>query len=121
MKLKTWTLVAYATLSLVVGAASQYVYPGRETTAFDYASLPIFLLLTFLWYRLDAAERGYRRSSMLNIGVVGLTAVALPCYFFKSRGAKGGLLAAGGALLMLLLSGTLSYAGSWAVYQGLQR
>ena len=121
MKPKTWTLVAYAALSLVTGAASQYVYPGRETTVFDYVSLPVFLLLTFLWYRLDAAERGYRRSSMLNIGVVGLTAVALPYYFFKSRGAKGGLLATGGALLMLVLSGTLSYLGSWAVFEGLQR
>lgn len=121
MKPKTWTLVAYAALSLVTGAASQYVYPGRETTVFDYVSLPVFLLLTFLWYRLDAAERSYRRSSMLNIGVVGLTAVALPYYFFKSRGAARGLLATGGALLMLVLSGTLSYLGSWAVFEGLQR
>ena len=121
MKPKTWMLVAYAALSLAVGAASQYVYPGRDTTVFDYASMPVFLLLTFLWYRLDATERGYRRSSMLNIGIVGLTAVALPWYLFKSRGAKGGFLATGGALLMLLLSGVLNYAGSWGVYAGLQR
>lgn len=121
MKPKTGTLVAYAALSFAEGVANQYAYPGRDITLVDYVTVPIFLLLTFLWYRLDAAERGYRRSGALNVCVVGFTIVALPYYFFKTRGAKGGLLATGGALLMLLLSGTLSYAGTLAVYYGLQR
>ena len=76
--------------------------------------------MLFYWFRLDAEERGFSRSAGLTIAVVGLALVALPYYFFKSRGAKGGFIATGYFLLAVIASGVLTVAGTYATYFGIQ-
>ena len=46
--------------------------------------------LVFMWYHKDSNEMGYKRSTILNIMVVGVGIIALPYYFFRSRGVRGG-------------------------------
>jgi cytochrome bd-type quinol oxidase subunit 2 len=49
-------------------------------------------ILIFVWYRQDAAEHGFRRTRLWDIGVILVTSVVvLPWYLFKSRGLKEGL------------------------------
>jgi hypothetical protein len=65
----------------------------------------IFSFLCFSWYRLDSEHRQYRRTFLLNIGVIALAPVAIPCYVVRSRpaGQKGrGLLRLGGFVLLLI-------------------
>jgi hypothetical protein len=120
MKPKNLVLVAAATLSFLVGAANQYVFPGAASTPFDVASLIFFAFFLFWWFRLDTQERGFKRTSGLTLAVVGLAVIALPYYFFKSRGAKGGFVALGCFLLVIVASGVLTLAGQYATYFGLQ-
>jgi hypothetical protein len=113
-------IVALAFLSLISGAIDQYFYPGEEFPPTALAFLTIMALLIFLWYRLDAAEVGYRRSAWLDIGVVGIAIVALPYYLVRSRGAKKGIVGVGALLLMYVASVLLSWFGSYLAYYVLQ-
>jgi hypothetical protein len=54
------------------------------------------------------------------VGVVGLGLIALPYYFFRSRGARGGATALALALLCLVAMGLLTTAGEYATYYGWQ-
>jgi len=120
MKPKNLVLIAGAALSFIVGAVDQYVFPGSANTPFDIASLFLFAFLIFWWFRLDTRDRGFNRTSGLTLAVVALAAIALPYYFFKSRGAKGGFVALGCFLLAIVASGLLTVAGQYATYFSLQ-
>ena len=117
---KSVLLSALAVASFVSGALDQYFYPGDQfpPTALAFTVVGIFLI--FAWYRLDSNQVGYRRSPWLNVGVIALAIVALPFYFFRSRGAKRGTIATGMMLLAYIASGAPTVAGSYAAYYGLQ-
>jgi formate hydrogenlyase subunit 4 len=83
------------------------------------AATLISALLIFGWYRIDSSQRGYRRSPWLNVGVVLLALVALPVYFFRSRGAKGGLTATAIFLAGIIGYSVLGLAGQY-IASGLQ-
>jgi hypothetical protein len=85
-------------------ATSQPLATGLELTAIFLASF-----LVFAWYCEDARERRFRRGRMQDFGVAALGAIGLPIYLFRSRGALGGALATGGAI-MFYLSTFLSIA-----------
>jgi hypothetical protein len=120
MRPKIMILVAILALSALVGFASiviKYSAPGYRLQL-QVVAMIVQLGLVFVWLRNDDLETGYRRSPLLNIGIVGLTVVFLPIYFFKSRprGARlasvlaslgamlaSSLLTVGGALLALLV------------------
>ena len=120
MTLKTWTVLGFVGLSFVSGVAGQYFYPGAEFSPVDMWFLPIFAFLLFVWYRLDSEQRAFKRSVGLNVCIIGIAIVALPYYFFRSRGFKRGALATAMMLLFLILSGLLTWAGQYAAYYGLQ-
>jgi hypothetical protein len=66
----------------------------------------IVSVLVFWWYHLDRVEQQYRAGPLMNIAVIGFSIVALPVYFFRTRGWKtGGImtLKALGLLVALLL------------------
>ena len=117
---KNRLIATLAILSLISGAVDQYFYPGREFPPTAIAFTVVMVLLIFIWYRLDTEEVGYRRSTSLNTGVIALTIVALPYYFFRSRGAKKGFLATGLLLLVYIASVLLTMAGSYLAYYALQ-
>ena len=99
-------LTAIPVTGLALGVLSQFVRPGQ---VWGYLLLAVCgfaqSFLIFLWYRLDAQKRGFRRSKMLNTGIAGITTLALPYYLFRSRGFLKGLAAI--VLALLLFLGTL--------------
>ncbi len=110
---KNWYLVALAPLAVADGVLAQLT--NTEEPSSDWVGLCAALLagfLVFCWYRLDAAERGYRRSRGLNIGVVAFGVVVLPYYFFRSRGAKRGAL----ATAAFVGGCALEYCGAYGTY-----
>ena len=120
MSPKNWVLVALATASLASGVIDQYFYPGHQFPPSAVGFMVVGVLLIFLWYRMDTAQIGYRRSPWLNVGVIALAVVALPYYFFRSRGALKGAVATGALVLAYIASGMLTVAGSYLAYYGLQ-
>ena len=120
MSSKLWVIAILMALSLIAGAASQHLFPGVDRPPTDWWLLPLFAFLIFLWYRLDSIQRSYRRSPWLNICVIGIAILALPYYFFRSRGFKGGAIASIAMLGLLLLSSALTVLGAFIVYYGLQ-
>lgn len=120
MQTKHKVLVAIAVVSFLAGAAGQYFYPGQEVSPVDLWVIPIFALLIFWWYRLDTAQLGYRRTPWLSVAVIAIAALALPYYFFRSRGFKRGALATLALFGALIASGLLSFGGQCATYFGLQ-
>jgi CDP-diglyceride synthetase len=111
MKAKSWAAVAFIALGAVAGAVAQYFYSNQTMAPSDLWLLPVFVFLVFLWYRMDASERSYRRSLWLNLSIVGLALVALPYYLFRSRGAKGGAIATLLALLVYLANMVATVVG----------
>ena len=93
---------------LAVAAVSSFI---DEFTEMRHASMPgtalaITLLGSFLifwWYRLDSTARQYRRSALLNVGVLGLAVAAVPYYVVRSRPAGRRLKALGALASYVLL------------------
>jgi hypothetical protein len=112
---------ALAVIAFLSGAADQYFYPNNPLPPTNIIASILGIVLIFVWYCLDSDQRSYRRSSWLNIGVFLFAIVALPYYFFRSRGIAGGVAATGIFLLMLVASGILTAAGTYATYYALQR
>ena len=106
--------------SLASGAVDQYFYPGVQFPPTALAFAVICVALIFAWFRLDSTQVGYKRTPWLNVGVIALGIIALPYYFFRSRGAKRGAIATAGMLLAYFSSLALSVAGAYATYYGLQ-
>ena len=120
MQAKHSIVLALAGLSFVSGATGQYLYPGQEVSPVDLWFMPVFAILVFWWYRLDTSQRGYRRTPWLNVGVIAIAALALPYYFFRSRGFKRGVLATLALLGAIVASGILTLGGQYATHVGLQ-
>jgi amino acid transporter len=103
-------------LAPVSGFMRQWLTPGEAISALDVAFTFTGAFLIFLWYRADTNARGYRRTALLNVGVVALAVVALPYYFFRSRGAKGGLLATLAFFAVFIAFLILQSVGEYAAY-----
>ena len=117
---KSIVLVAYAVVSFLSGVADQYFYPGVAHPPTSFAYMVVGILLIFAWYRLDADQRGFRRSIGLNVGVIGFAIIGLPYYLFRSRGAKRGCIATVVALAFCVASVLLTGAGMYVAYYYLQ-
>lgn len=120
MSSKNRVLATLAVASLISGAIDQYFYPGHQFPPTAVGFMVVGTFLIFLWYRMDSEQIGYRRSPWLNVSVIALAIVALPYYFFRSRGAKRGASATGILLLAYVASGVLTVAGSYLTYYWLQ-
>jgi len=120
MNPKILVLVLLAVTAFVQGAIGQFVAPGQPFPKSDIVFMLLGTVLVFIWYRLDSNQRGYRRTPWLNVCVVGLSIIALPYYFFRSRGARDGFIALGLFLLCVVFFGVLGTAGEYATYYGLQ-
>lgn len=118
---KKWLILgALALLTFLQGAIDQYFYPGQIFPPSTLWLMPVGIFLMFWWFVTDAKYRNYRRSALLNIGVIFFAMLALPYYFFRSRGFKYGLVSTGLFVLALIASSYLSTAGRYAAYYGLQ-
>lgn len=106
-------LAAIPMTGLAIGMLAPFVRPDRVQI---YVLLALCELaqafLIFLWYRLDAGKRGYRRSRLLNTGIAGFTILALPYYLFRTRGFLGGCVAVFLVLLLALGTALMVFAGA---------
>ncbi|GAB2516934.1 hypothetical protein [Microbulbifer agarilyticus] len=99
----TIALLCLIVIGVLDGFASQYFYPG---VGFPPTSVWFSLAIAFVgfaWYVRDSNLRKYKRNIFLNICIIGFGLIALPYYFFRSRGLKGGLLATLVLLLVLVI------------------
>ncbi len=121
VKLKHWMLILLGVVAFAMGSSGQWFYPDGAMPPSDiWFMLPI-MMLTFAWYRLDSDEREFERSIWLNMGIVALALLALPYYFFRSRGFKRGLVASTLFLLAVLAWGALNLAGQYAILYAFRR
>lgn len=77
----------------------------------------LFSFLSFCWYRLDSEARLYRRTALLNVGIVMLAVVAVPYYLVRSRPAgqksRSLLRFAGFCVLLAVAAGLGGIAYEW--------
>lgn len=120
MNPKALILATFVIASFVTGIAGQYFWPDAQLSGADVAFAVLGTFLIFAWYRIDARQRGYRRTAWLDIGVILLAVVAMPYYFFRTRGFKGGLASTGLGLLLMIGTSVLSSLGRLAAWYSLQ-
>jgi len=81
---------------------------GVQANGWIVLSTVLFSFLIFCWYRLDSDARLYRRTVLLNIGIVMAAIVAVPYYLVRSRpaGQRGAaLLRLVGFWLLMIAAG----------------
>jgi TRAP-type uncharacterized transport system fused permease subunit len=109
-------VISLAVIGFAGGVARQLV---PQEHSFPQADL-LFALLTvglvFSWYRMDSRRYRYRRSPILDVMVVAIAILALPYYFFRTRGLWGGLRATGLLVLAVMGYSLLQFCGAYAAY-----
>ena len=115
-----WVLCGLAVVAVLSGAIGQYFYPGEIMPLTDILFTVVATALLFIWYRADSDRLAYRRSIGLNVAVVFVSAIAMPYYFFRSRGFKYGSFATALFLIVAIVYWLLIVVGQYAAYYGLQ-
>jgi len=75
-------------LAAAAGGALGVIFDESKSAAHAASDLVTSILaigFMFMWVHYDSLERRYRRSALLNIGIVGFALVFLPAYLVKSR------------------------------------
>ena len=108
-------MTARQTLALLVAATfvfgvvdAREVERGIQAGGWGILCTVLFSFLSFYWYRLDSETHRYRRTPLLNVGIVMLAIVAVPYYLVRSRpaGRKGrALLRLAGFCVLLFCAG----------------
>ena len=118
---KAFVLALIVLVAFVDGVAHQLIAPGEIFAPSDLVFTVVVTLLTFVWYRFDSDDAAYPRSPFLNVAVIALAVLALPYYFFRSRGFARGSIAVGIFIGFLALYFSLQSAGEYAAYYAWQR
>jgi hypothetical protein len=93
-------IFVFIAMAITVGAIHQYFEPRKPLgVSLGFGAFAMALLI-FEWYRIDSRERGYRGSLWFSAAVLAASVIALPFYFFRTRGWRGGLI--GTALFVLV-------------------
>lgn len=90
---KTQVLWAFAAVSFISGANPVVAMSADMARAIELGLVFAMVFLIFLWYRIDADQRGFQRTALLNVAIVMIAAVAVPYYLIRSRGWQEGQLA----------------------------
>ena len=117
---KNIVLLVLAILAFINGATTQYLEPGVVFPKTDMWFMFAGIFFIYMWYYIDSEQVKYKRGALLNIAIVALGAVALPYYFFRSRGFKKGLIHTVIFFLLVALWVVLQTGGAYAVYYGIQ-
>jgi hypothetical protein len=100
---KVYALAILAVISLL-SPILEVAITGRIEPFGKFALAETFLSIApiYWWYYVDKEQRQFRAGPVLNVGVIGLTIIALPIYFIRSRGWKHG------GLSILMAAGVLA-------------
>ena len=98
-------------ISTVQGAIRVYLdmHHIHQPPWWFFGSTFIGVALIFAWYYIDSTLHSYKRTKLLNIGVVAIAVIAVPYYLVRSRekGQKGkALLKLAGFFILTLLCDT---------------
>lgn len=104
-------IITILTLGFADGVVAYSVFPGQVFAPTSLVLSIAALFLIFVWYRLDADSRGFRRSPLLSVAVVGVTILALPYYLFRTRGFRQGALATVVMILVAIGYSAMGYLG----------
>jgi hypothetical protein len=110
----------FFTIAFIDGIIVQYYEPNAMIPQSSVYFMLLYAGIFFWWYYLDSDNIKYKRSVLLNIGIVGFSIIALPYYFFKSRGFKKGLIYFGVFIVILAIWIALQLAGNYAVIYAMQ-
>ena len=110
--------LTYLGIISFVTCISVYVFQNnRDIDLLSTIILMLFALgVIFWWYVQDSNKYQYRRSPLLNIGILAIGFIALPYYFFRTRGFKGGLYTTSLFIIIFIAWYIVSYAGSYAAW-----
>jgi hypothetical protein len=76
-------------VSLLLGIIETALVPepatGDRAFLVELFGTVVMLLVGFYWLHFDSRERGIRRPTWLNIGIVMLALVFVPYYLYKTR------------------------------------
>ncbi|MBV5337836.1 MAG: hypothetical protein J0653_07925, partial [Deltaproteobacteria bacterium] len=111
-KIQIFLLAVFGFMGLVSGFLSSRTV--AESTGWSLFSAILISVTIFYWYRIDSAEKEFRRPFLLSVGVVAFAPLAIPLYVFSStvRGLR--LLALGRLLGYSCLLIFLSFVGGMA-------
>jgi prepilin signal peptidase PulO-like enzyme (type II secretory pathway) len=104
-------LVVLCALAFIFGVADQFFYPEHPFPPTAVAHSLINMALVFSWYWFDSNRLGYKRTPLLSVAVILIAFLALPYYFFRSRGVKKGFIYLGLMLLFFLVFAVSTLAG----------
>ena len=113
---KRLILIAGAALSFVAGICAKYSEPYGGIAEVQLITAIVGSFLTFTWFLKDCQQRSYAKSKLLSIGVLALAILALPYYFFHTRGLREGAKSTLWYLLVVVGSMFLGAAGSIFIY-----
>jgi hypothetical protein len=85
-------LIFLLILFSIFGGVSGF-FAARELSEPKMWSLISGILVSitiFYWYHMDSTERSFKRSLLLNIGVIGVAPIGVPIYMYRrsERGAR---------------------------------
>jgi hypothetical protein len=113
-------LVLLGALSFLTGIT---IVLFHEHPGLDQVTTVVFMLLAlvviFWWYVQDTNALQYKRTTILNVCIIAIGFIALPYYFFRSRGFRKGAVATAYFLIIFIGWYVISYGGSYAAYYGL--
>ena len=112
---KKHVLTLLVALTLVFGVVdAREMALGVQSNGWAVLSTVLFSFLSFCWYRLDSDAYHYRRTALLNVGIVMFAILAGPYSLVRSRpsGQKGRALRrlAGFCLVLVVAAGLGSVA-----------
>jgi len=114
VKAKPAALLTLGALSLVCPFVEMLVTGNVDPfSPFGITETFLSLLPIYWWYHTDKQERSYRAGPLMNVGVIALAIVALPIYFVRSRGWKGGAIASLLAAVVFGITLALGEIGEW--------
>jgi hypothetical protein len=107
-------VLASLAIGFVDGVIAYWLFPGQPIAPSTVAIGLVVLFFTFLWYRLDSDSRGFKRTPLLSMAVVGIAFLGVPYYLFRTRGFRRGALATLVFLLTILGYSAMGYVGELA-------
>jgi hypothetical protein len=110
--MKLYAIAALGVIALVVPLLEVAITGRSEPLgAFWIAQTLLGLSAIYWWYHQDKRERQYQASPLMDVSMVALTVIALPIYFVRSRGWKGGASATGIAVVIFAVMMGLEWLG----------
>ena len=119
---KIIVLVCVGLAAMVVGFAETYLadFHGKSEALFVPHTIANAIFARE-WFRADLAERNASASLLLSIMIWLVTIIALPYYFFRSRGLVGGAKSTGLFVVFIGLLFGLYWCGSWLSIEVFER